>query len=122
MQPKLEAQDIRLEYFQPRTNTRLLALGGVTLKVLQGTRYPVVSTWLYLGMGWLMISAIQPLCQRLPAPGIWLLVGGGLFYTGGLGFYAARELPYRHFFWHLLVLAGTACHFFAIMLYALPAA
>jgi hemolysin III len=96
----------------------LLALGGVTLKVLQGTRYPVVSTWLYVGMGWLMISAIQPLCQRMPAPGLWLLVGGGLFYTGGLGFFAARELPYRHFFWHLFVLAGTACHFFAVLWYA----
>src|ERR1043165_6323325 len=50
----------------------VLALGGVTLKIMRGTRYPLVSMWLYLGMGWLMIIAIQPLSQRLPANGLWL--------------------------------------------------
>jgi hemolysin III len=96
----------------------LLACGGVVLKILHGTRYPVVSTWLYVGMGWLMMTAIRPLCERMPAPGIWLLIVGGLCYTGGLGFYAARKMPFRHFIWHLFVLAGTACHFFAVLHYA----
>jgi hemolysin III len=96
----------------------ILAFGGVALKILQGTRYPVVSTWLYVGMGWLMMIAIRPLCERMPALGLGLLVGGGLFYTGGLGFYAAREMPFRHLIWHLFVLAGTTCHFFAVLWYA----
>jgi hemolysin III len=96
----------------------VLAFGGVALKVLQGTRYPVLSTWLYVGMGWLMLAAIRPLCERMPAFGIGLLVGGGLFYTGGLGFYVAREIPFRHFIWHVFVLAGTTCHFFAVLWYA----
>ena len=96
----------------------LLALGGVTLKVMQGTRYPIVSTWLYVGMGWLMMTAIQPLCERMPKLGLGLLVCGGIFYTGGLGFYVAREMPFRHFIWHLFVLAGTVCHFFAVLWYA----
>lgn len=96
----------------------ILAFAGVALKILQGTRYPVVSTWLYVGMGWLMMIAIRPLCERMPPSGLALLVGGGLFYTGGLGFYIARAMPFRHFIWHLFVLAGTTCHFFAILWYA----
>ena len=96
----------------------VIAVGGVTLKVLHGPRYPIVSTCLYVGMGWLMIVAIRPLCQRMPPPGIWLLIGGGILYTSGLVFYAARELRFRHFIWHLFVLAGTACHFFAVLWFA----
>jgi hemolysin III len=96
----------------------LLALFGVGMKILRGTRYPVVSTWLYLGMGWLMITAIRPLSERMPPLGLWLLVGGGLFYTLGIAFYAAREMPFRHFIWHLFVLAGTTCHYFAVLWYS----
>ena len=95
-----------------------MAFGGVTLKVLRGARYPVVSTGLYVGMGWLILAVIRPLCERMPSPGIWLLIGGGIFYTGGLVFYAARKMRFRHFIWHLFVLAGTACHFFAVLWYA----
>ena len=96
----------------------VMAIGGVTLKVLHGPRYPIVSTCLYVGMGWLMLFVIRPLCERMPPHGIWLLIGGGVFYTSGIVFYAAREMPYRHFIWHLFVLAGTGCHLFAVLWYA----
>lgn len=95
-----------------------MAIGGVILKVMRGTRYPVVSTGLYVGMGWMMIAVIRPLAERMPLAGVWLLIGGGLFYTSGLVFYAAREMRFRHLVWHVFVLAGTTCHFFAVLWYA----
>jgi hemolysin III len=73
---------------------------------------------LYLGMGWLVLVAIGPLSQRMPADGLAWLLAGGIAYTGGLGFYAAHRRRYCHFAWHLCVLAGTACHFVAVLRYA----
>ena len=54
----------------------------------------------------------------MPVEGLILLAAGGLAYTGGVAFYASRRLRYGHFVWHLFVLAGTACHFFAVLWYA----
>jgi hemolysin III len=94
------------------------ALFGVTLKATAGVRHPVLSMVLYLGMGWLVLVAIGPLSQRMPADGLAWLLAGGIAYTGGLGFYAAHRRRYCHFAWHLCVLAGTACHFVAVLRYA----
>ncbi len=95
-----------------------LALAGVIFRAFAGFRYPKVSTALYLAMGWLALFAIQPLWQRLPPAGLLWLLAGGLAYTGGVGFYAAKRLRYGHFIWHLCVLVGTACHFVAVIRYA----
>ena len=57
--------------------------------------------------------------SRLPGWGLFWLAAGGLAYTAGVGFYAASRLRYRHFVWHLFVLAGTACHVVAVSLYAI---
>ncbi len=95
-----------------------LALTGVALKAVGWLRHGVLSTGLYLAMGWLVVVAIQPLSERLPALGLLWLVAGGLFYTAGVPFFAARRLRYAHFLWHLFVLGGTVCHYFAVLGYA----
>lgn len=96
-----------------------LSAAGVTLKLIGGVRFPVVSTLLYLSMGWVIIIAIRPLWMHMPHAGfIWILLGG-LAYTTGVIFYALdRRVRYSHFVWHLFVLAGTTIHFFAIFWYA----
>ena len=96
-----------------------LTLAGIVLKSVAGVRYPVFSTALYLAMGWLALIAVQPLWLRVPAWGLFWLVTGGVAYTLGVVFFALDErFPYSHFVWHLFVLAGTACHFFAVLWYA----
>ena len=95
-----------------------LATLGVLLKTLGKARHPVLSMILYLGMGWLMVVAVAPLRQHVPVQGLRWLVAGGLAYTAGVGFYAAKRLPYGHFVWHLFVLIGTSCHYMAVRFYA----
>jgi len=95
-----------------------LAVLGIVLKTVGGVRIPWLSTCLYLGMGWLVLIAIRPLWLRMPLSGLAWLVAGGLAYTAGVAFFAAERLRYSHFIWHLFVLTGTCCHFFAVLWYA----
>ena len=95
-----------------------LAVLGVTLKAVGGIRYPRLSTALYITMGWLALIAIRPLWLHLPVAGWLWLIAGGLAYTGGIAFYAAERVPYGHFVWHVFVLIGTTCHFFAVLWHA----
>ena len=95
-----------------------LAFGGIVLTAVGGVRYPKLSMVLYLGMGWLAVAAVKPLWLRMPAGGLALLAAGGIAYTAGTAFYAAKRLPYAHFIWHLFVIAGTSCHFAAVLRYA----
>ena len=95
-----------------------LAAAGVALDSSTGLRHPVLSTSVYVAMGWFIVIAARPLWLHLPRPGLALLVAGGVAYTAGVAFYAARRLRYGHFVWHLWVLAGTACHFVAVLRYA----
>lgn len=97
-----------------------LALAGVVMKALGGVRFRKLSVALYLAMGWLVVIAIGPLMERMPAAGLAWLVAGGLAYTGGVLFYALDRYRYCHFIWHLFVIAGTACHFVAVIRYARP--
>jgi hemolysin III len=92
-----------------------LAAVGMLLAVVGGVRYRVLRVLLYLGMGWLIVVAIRPLSLRMPLSGLLWLVAGGLAYTVGVAFFAAKQLRYGHFVWHLFVLAGTACHFIAVL-------
>jgi hemolysin III len=95
-----------------------IALVGVVLKSTSGVRYPRLSLGLYLAMGWLIVIAIKPLWLLMPTAGILWLLAGGIAYTAGVAFYAADHRRYSHFVWHLFVLAGTACHFVAVLRYA----
>ncbi|MDP1644839.1 MAG: hemolysin III family protein [Thiobacillus sp.] len=96
-----------------------LAVAGVALKALNRMTHPVLTTSLYLLMGWLIVIAAHPLSARVPASGLLWLVSGGLAYTLGVIFFALdSRLRYGHFIWHLFVMAGTACHYFAVLWYA----
>jgi hemolysin III len=95
-----------------------LAVLGVVMKSVGGIRYPRLSTALYVGMGWLALIAIRPLWLHVPVAGWLWLIAGGLAYTAGIAFYAAERLRYGHFVWHVFVLIGTTCHFFAVLWYA----
>ncbi len=97
-----------------------LALLGIVFKTLFIHRFRRLSTLVYIGMGWLCIVAAQEMLARIPVGGLILLAAGGLLYTAGVIFYAWRKLPYHHAVWHGFVLAGSACHYFAILFYVLP--
>jgi hemolysin III len=94
-----------------------LAVIGVTAKAVFGTRWPIVSTALYIAMGWTVLIAVKPLVAHVPPGGIAWLVAGGLAYTGGVAFFAWTKLRYSHAIWHVFVLAGSACHYMAVVLY-----
>lgn len=96
-----------------------LAAIGIVLKAFKRFAHPVLSTTVYLSMGWLIVIAIDPLMARLPAAGLIWLVAGGLAYSVGVVFFALdSRLKYGHFAWHLCVTAGTTCHYFAVLGYA----
>jgi hemolysin III len=92
---------------------------GVAIKLLNRLKHRFVSTGLYLAMGWVVVFAAGPLLDRLPAAGLALLVAGGLSYTlGAFVFLLDNRVRYSHFVWHLFVLGGSVCHFFAALWYA----
>ena len=97
-----------------------LALFGIIVECSPLRRFRLASVMLYLGMGWIVIAALKPMLAMVETGGLILLLAGGLAYTIGCIFYAWRRLPYNHAIWHLFVLAGSACHFFAILFYVLP--
>jgi hemolysin III len=97
----------------------LLTGAGVIFKIFGGTRFPRFSTVLYLLMGWAVVIGIGPLWRLMPHQGCYWLLAGGLAYTVGVLFYLRdHQWRYGHFVWHLFVLAGTACHFCAVLWYA----
>ena len=96
-----------------------LAVIGVTLKAFDRIEHPLASLGLYLLMGWLCVFALGPLLDRVPLQGLVLLGAGGFAYMAGIAFFATdSRVRYGHFIWHLFVLAGTGCHFFAVLGYA----
>lgn len=96
-----------------------IAVAGVLLKALNRLTHPILTPGLYLLMGWLIVIAAEPLSERVPEAGLLWLVAGGLAYTVGVVFFAlGSRLRYGHFIWHLFVMAGTACHYFAVLGYA----
>lgn len=98
-----------------------LAIGGILTKaIMRGNREHWASTALYVAMGWLIVAILPAVIRELPAAGIWLLVAGGLSYTGGVVFFAWQRLPYNHAIWHLFVLAGSTFHALSVILYVLP--
>ena len=92
---------------------------GVVAKLFNRLRRPLWSTGLYLAMGWVALVAAVPLFERLPAAELGWLVAGGLAYTAGVAFYLTdARIRFGHFIWHLFVMAGTGCHFVAVLWHA----
>lgn len=92
-----------------------LALAGVVFKLFFTGRFKRLSTLIYVAMGWLVLVAIKPLLATLDAWTFGWLLAGGLFYTLGTIFYHRPSLPYSHAIWHLFVIAGSVCHYVAVM-------
>jgi hemolysin III len=99
-----------------------LAIVGIIFKVTMLRRWTAISVALYLVMGWVAIIAAQPMLEAVAPGGLALLLAGGLSYTAGVVFYAWKRLPYHHAVWHAFVLAGSICHFFAVLLFVVPRA
>jgi len=95
-----------------------LALIGIIIDSLPRKGPRIVSLAIYLGMGWLILFALDPLIAALPPAGFWVLLAGGLFYTFGVIFYVLDDrYPWCHGIWHLFVLAGSVSHYFTILLF-----
>jgi hemolysin III len=92
---------------------------GIAAKLLDRLKHPLWSTGLYVAMGWVALIAAAPLVERMSPAGLAWLVAGGLSYTAGaVVFLLDSRLRYAHFAWHLFVLGGTTCHFFAALWHA----
>ncbi len=97
-----------------------LALLGISFKTLFFHRFKNLSVLAYILMGWLSVVAINELLVNIPVGGlIWLAVGG-VIYTVGVIFYALHKIPYTHAIWHLFVMGGSICHYFAVLFYLTP--
>ena len=92
-----------------------LAVLGVATKLAGGLRIPMLSTLLYLAIGWIGVIAVKQLYVSLSGAQLGWVVAGGLCYTLGVPFYLWKRQPYAHAVWHVFVLAGVACHFLAIL-------
>ena len=92
-----------------------LAASGVVFKVFFIGRFARTSVVVYLAMGWLALVAVRQLFAHLPSAGLALLFAGGFFYTLGVLFFAFDYKRYHHAIWHVFVLAGSVCHFFAVL-------
>jgi hemolysin III len=96
-----------------------MAVFGIAFKSTGGIRYGELSNVIYLCMGWLGIFWIQPLIEKAGWSGFLWVLAGGVAYTAGIVFYAAKHKSYAHFIWHLFVFAGSLCHAVAIWRYAI---
>jgi len=94
-----------------------IAAAGIFYKVFMIKKYRLISTLIYLAMGWMAIFKIDIFYSVLPAHALWLMLAGGLFYTVGTIFYSKENIRYNHAIWHLFVLCGSACHYIAIYLF-----
>ncbi|MCW8133942.1 MAG: hemolysin III family protein [Planctomycetota bacterium] len=94
-----------------------MAFAGILLKAIVGVRHMLLSTGLYVVMGWMGIVVIRPLWSTMPGAGFWWLIAGGIVYTAGVAFFLIdHKVRYGHFIWHLFVTGGSACHFVAVLI------
>lgn len=97
-----------------------LAFAGILFKFWFVGHFEFLSTAVYIAMGWLVVIAAKPVLTHVSGTTLLWLLAGGLFYTAGVVFYAWKRLPYSHAVWHLFVLAGSTCHYFAVLRSVLP--
>lgn len=91
-----------------------LALVGVIVKLRWTGRFRLLSTLVYVAMGWMVLIAVKPMVSELTATTIGWLVAGGILYTAGTPFFHREQMRHSHAIWHLFVMAGTACHAVAV--------
>ena len=98
-----------------------MAVTGITLKLFFTGRFNVLSTLMYVFMGWIIVFAISPLIENLSSEGLFWLIAGGIAYTTGAILYSIKKIPFNHAIFHLFVLLGSFCHFMSVYFYVLPA-
>jgi hemolysin III len=97
-----------------------MALTGIILKLFFTGKYKVISTLMYVFMGWIIIFAIKPVINNLPSEGFLWLFAGGMSYTVGAIIYSIKRIKFNHAIFHMFVLMGSACHFVTVFFYVLP--
>ena len=97
-----------------------LALTGIILKLFFTGKYKLISTVMYIFMGWIIVFAIKPVIQNLPLEGLLWLVAGGVAYTIGAVLYSINTIKFNHAIFHVFVLIGSLCHFLSVFFYVLP--
>jgi len=97
-----------------------LAIGGMVFKSLMTHRLRFLAPVFYLALGWLIVVDIEGLMTMVPPGGVAFLAAGGMAYTVGVLFYAIDSIPYNHAIWHLFVIAGSVCHYLAVLWYVVP--
>ncbi|MBG6175609.1 hemolysin III [Labrenzia sp. EL_208] len=91
------------------------ALSGALLKLVHLSRTERLTVPIYLGLGWVVVFAANPLIERASTFGFYMILAGGLLYTIGTAFYAWKKLPFQNAIWHAFVLAAAVCHFSAVL-------
>ena len=97
-----------------------LALTGISLKLFFTGKYDLISTIMYVLMGWVIVFAIKPLINNLPLEGLLWLFAGGISYTIGAIIYSIKKIKFNHAIFHMFVLFGSFCHFMSVFFYVLP--
>jgi hemolysin III len=92
-----------------------LAFFGVIFKLFYTGRFQLISTLVYIAMGWLIVVAAKPAMKALDPWTFGWLLGGGVAYTLGTFFYHRPKMQYSHAVWHMFVIAGSVCHYIAVM-------
>lgn len=95
----------------------VMAFTGIILKLFFTGRFKVVSTAMYVLMGWLIVFYFQDLTASLHEKGVFYLILGGVLYTIGAILYSIKKIKFNHAIFHFFVLAGSFCHFLSIYLY-----
>jgi len=92
------------------------AVAGVVAKAFSTGKAELISTVLYVVMGWAIVFFIRPVYDSLSFDGFVYLLAGGVSYTAGVYFFIRdKDVKYSHSVWHLFVLCGSAFHFFSVM-------
>ena len=97
-----------------------MAVIGIVLKLFFTGRYDLLSTLMYVFMGWIIVFALEPLIHNLSSDGLFWLVAGGIAYTLGAVLYSIQKIKFNHAIFHVFVLIGSVCHFISVYFYVLP--
>jgi len=97
-----------------------LAIGGIVLKLFFTGKYHLLSTLMYIFMGWVIVFAINPLIENLSSQGLLWLLAGGVAYTVGAALYSVRTIKFNHAIFHIFVLIGSFSHFMSVYFHVLP--
>ena len=97
-----------------------MAAFGVILKLFFTGRFTLLSTLMYVFMGWIIVFVAKPMIAGFPINGIYWIIAGGVAYTLGAVLYSIRNMPFHHAAFHVLAVAGSICHFIAVYVYLLP--